>query len=101
MTFRSLLPLLAVAMCVLGAGCAFMQDAMEAFQPVLDAGIKLAADSAGMAAEEALKKHMPPPAEGANALEIGAVTSAAIVSLLGLAKGAVYAWNREPKKATS
>lgn len=92
--FRYLL--LALGLVALG-GCAFAQDVMRSIEPLLDAGAKMAADSAGMAAEEAIKKHMgggPVPWSGG---EIATATGGIVMTAYGALKAALYAWNRKPK----
>ena len=79
--------------CVALAGCASMEDFLRGVEPILDIAVNTAANSARMAAEEAATKN------GIDPTMVGGLTVGGIAALWASVKGAVYAWNRDPKKA--
>jgi hypothetical protein len=74
-------------------GCAAVADIVGALEPILDVAVDTAANSAAMSAEKAAREH-----GGVDPLLVGGVASGGIATLWGLAKAAIYAWNRDPKK---
>lgn len=95
--FRFLL--LALGLIMLG-GCAFAQDAVRLLEPMIDQAAKFGANSAGLAVEEAMKKHMgEAAANNWTGGEIAATTGGIVMSAYAAIKGAIFAWNRKPKGA--
>ena len=90
MTRFLLFGLCAVAVCL--PGCASLTDILKGMEPIVDAGVQFAANSAG----EAVKEQM---GNQAGAGEIAALVTTSIVGLMGAVKASAYAWNRKPKDA--
>lgn len=92
--------LLLILGCVLLGGCAFAQDTLRLLEPVIDQAAQFGANSAGMAVDEALKKHLGEAAANDwTGGEIAATTGGIVMSAYGALKGLLYAWNRQKPKA--
>ena len=77
------------ASALLLSGCASLGDILKGMEPIVDAGVQFAANSAG----EAVKDQLGGKWGGG---EIAAATTTAIIGAAAAIKGALYAWNRKP-----
>jgi len=75
-------------------GCTAFGDVMEALKPVIDTAIDTAANTAANTANAALKDQL---GERWTGPETAAAVTGSAALLAGLVKGALYAWNRNPR----
>lgn len=87
-----LLAMLAGLVCVL-PGCVTLADIVKGLEPIMDAGVQLAANSAGQMAQDAVKEQLGDQWSGG---EITTAISGIILSAYGALKGATWLNNRNP-----
>ena len=78
------------ASALLLSGCASLGDILKGMEPIVDAGVQFAANSAGEAVKEQMGGKWGGP-------EIAVATTTAIIGVAAAVKGVMLAWNRQPK----